>query len=213
MPVFVPGVDRWHLDLRSAVSLSPTRVEPGADVVRHTLQIQCHGGRPVTGELSLEASAGWQIVPRHFPFSVLPHRPFLQTVEIRYPHNEPAGVKRIVAMISTEGAAYRLEVPLAIEIALSDVEVRGAAYVEDGTLILRHTVANRSSQPLSFRGAATVPGRERQYRPISNLLPGDSQEVQYRIPHAQNLVGRTVHLSLREVNDGPRVHTLQLMVP
>ncbi len=213
MPTLVPDVERWLVDFRTSLSLSPTRIEPGVDLVRHTVTMSYAGDRPVSGGMQLELPPSWQVSPRRFGFSVMPGRPWNQTVEIRYPHNEPAGRKELVARISLENDAYQLEVPLSVEIALSDLEVWGSAVVQEGHLILRQVVTNRSNQVLSFRGSATAPGRERQYRPISNLHPGDTQVVEYRVSSGTELIGRTVHLLLREVNDGPRVHNLQLVVP
>ena len=96
---------------------------------------------------------------------------------------------------------------------MSDVEVTGAAVVERGDLILRHVIRNRSSNVLSFRSTAAAPGRERQYRPITNLVPGDAQTVVYRFHNGSELIGRHIYLALRELNDGPRQHNLQLVVP
>ncbi|MBU0718296.1 MAG: hypothetical protein KJ749_08615, partial [Planctomycetes bacterium] len=76
-----------------------------------------------------------------------------------------------------------------------------------------HIVTNRSKGVLHFRGAAQVPGRERQYRPFSNLRPGDTQTVEYRFPNAEGLSGADIRVGLREIGDGPRAHTLELTVP
>ena len=72
---------------------------------------------------------------------------------------------------------------------------------------------NRSKKPLHFRGAASVPGSERQYRPFVNLQPGETQTVEYHFSNGAGLAGSTVRLALREVADGPRVHNLELTVP
>ena len=93
------------------------------------------------------------------------------------------------------------------------MDVFGLALVESQKLLLRQTVTNRSADVLSFRATANVPGRQRQYRPIANLGPGDSQTVEYRFSNAHNLIGRQVQLSLRELNDGSRVHSFELRVP
>lgn len=213
MPTLIPHVERWLIDFRTSLSLKPGRVEPGVDLVRHTLEMSYAGDRPIAGEITLELPPLWRAAPRRFGFRLMPHRPSSQTIEIRYPHYEPAGAKEIVARVSLENETYPIEVPLAVEIALSDVQVWSSAVVEDGELVLRHVVTNRSAQVLSFRGSATVPGRERQHRPIPNLFPGDTQVVVYRFPGGTKLIGRTAHLLLREINDGPRLHNLRLVVP
>ncbi|MCH7884944.1 MAG: hypothetical protein IIC01_06780 [Planctomycetes bacterium] len=133
--------------------------------------------------------------------------------QARIPHNEPVGLKIILAKVTLDETGYYLEIPLEIEVGLSDVEVFGLALVESQKLLLRQTVTNRSADVLSFRATANVPGRQRQYRPIPNLAPGETQTVEYRFSNARDLIGRHVQLSLRELNDGPRVHSLELRVP
>jgi len=96
---------------------------------------------------------------------------------------------------------------------MQNIEVRGKAVVEGGDLLLRHTLRNQSESVVSFRSIAGVPGRQRQYRPIPNLGPGQTQTIEYRFRDAENLIGRHINLTLRELNDGPRQHNLQLLVP
>ena len=143
----------------------------------------------------------------------MPQRIGSYPLKVRYAHNEPAGKGLIRAKIRLEEEAYYLEVPLTVEIGLEDLEVWGWAVVEGNDLVLRHVVTNRSSDVLSFRASAVVPGHERQYRPISNILPGDTQSVRYRFAGGRKLIGRNARLVLREINDGPRIHNLELTVP
>jgi hypothetical protein len=213
MPVLVPGVERWLIELRTSLALKPAHVESGIELVKHEVEMAYQGDRSVTGQVVLEVPKAWQISPRRFSFSLLPRRSGRQTVEVHYPHNEPAGQKRITAKIALEGVPYYLEVPLATELGLTDLAVWGLAAIEGRDLLLRHVITNRSSTVLSFRGAADVPGRQRQYRPIPNLGPGDTQTIEYRFRNADNLAGRAARLVLRELNDGPRIHNTELQIP
>jgi hypothetical protein len=156
---------------------------------------------------------GVELSPRTFAFTARPHQPQRISFEVHYAHNAPAGRKDFVARITLIQPPYYLEVPLSVDLGLSDVEVTGAAVVERGDLILRHVIRNHSSNMLSFRSTAAAPGRERQYRPITNLIPGDTQTVEYRFHYGTELIGRRVYLALRELNDGPRQHNLELVVP
>ncbi len=212
-PVFVSGVDRWLIDFRTAMTLTPRRVDTGSEIVSHAIEIAYHGDHSINGELSLLAPSTWALSRRHRSFSAQARRISHLPLEIRYPHNEPAGTKSIVAQISLESPPYYLEVPLEVSLELTDVAVWGTAVVERSDLVLHHVVTNHTKNVLSFRGAAVVPGQQRQYRPMSGLLPGDSQTVRYRFPNGASLIGRTVRLMLREVNDGPRSHNLELVVP
>ncbi len=213
MPVFVDGIDRSLIELRTAVSLTPDKVESGTELVQHTLEIANRGKRALSGELTLDGPDGWEITPRTLTFSVMPQKQVLQEVKVHYPHNEPARAHSILAKITLTEESYYLEVPLLIELGLKDVDVWGMATVEGSDLVLRHVVTNRSGELLHFRGAANVPGRERQYRPFSGMRPGDTQTVEYRFSKGANLAGTKVRLGLREMNDGSRTHALELIVP
>ena len=213
MPTFVPGVERWLIDFRASITIDPAQVEAGQELVTHSIQMAYRGDHAVTGRAIIDGPKSWEISPTQFSFSALPQRVRKQAIEMRYPHNEPAGRKTVTAKIDLEGGGYYLEVPLTIEIGVTDIEVWGSAVVDRDTLVLRHVVTNRSPRSLSFRGSAMVPGHERQYRPIADLRPGDTQTVQYRFSGGQAMIGRTARLTLREVNDGPRVHNLDVTVP
>lgn len=213
LPVFVPGVERWLIDFRTSLALKPSHIESGVELLRPSVEMAYRGDRAVAGQIYLEAPESWQISPRTFGFSLMPQRVGSHKIELRYPHNEPAGQKAILAKVTLSSESYYLEVPLMVDVGVSDLDVWGVAVVEGSELLLRHVVTNRSSSVLSFRGSANVPGRERQHRPISNLLPGDTQTVEYRFDRGASLIGRDARLVLREVNDGPRTHNLQLRIP
>jgi len=213
LPVFVVGAERWLIEFRSAISLTPAEVELGTELARHEIAIANEGGRSFTSDVALRIPETWEVSPRSLSFNIAPRRISRRTLEIRYPHNEPAGVKQILAEITFGHVPYYLEVPLPVKLRMTDLAVWGLAIPEGDDLVLRHIVSNRSSSVLSFRSTANVPGRQRRYRPIANLEPGDTQTIEYRFPRANALAGRHARLVLRELNDGPRVHSLQLRIP
>ncbi len=212
-PVFVDGVDRWLVPFVNSAAIEPARVESGSDVVRHSIKF--HGGATggLSGQGTLEVPNQMEVTPRVFSFHAPPDRTESIEFTVRYAHTEPAGRKRIVAKMTAGPEAYGFELPFFVELGLSDMDVSAVAFVEGGDLVLRHVVGNRSREVLSFRASAGVPGRERQYRPIANLRPGDTQTLEYRFHEATGLIGRRVRLMLHELADGPRVHTLELTVP
>jgi len=213
MPILVDHVEPWLIDFRTSMKLKPTHVDSGRESVSFALEMAYQGAEPITGHGRLEAPEGWEFRPRNFSFTLTQHRTERLMFQARIPHNEPVGRKRILAKVTLDETGYYLEIPLEVEVGLSDVDVFGLALLEARKLVLRQTVTNRSTEVLSFRATADVPGRQRQYRPIANLAPGDSQTVEYRFSNAHDLIGRQVQLSLRELNDGPRVHSLELQVP
>jgi hypothetical protein len=213
MPVLVPDVESWLIDLLTSIHIEPPRAAPGAETARHTLKIDYRGNRPLAATVRLTRPEAWHASPPAFQASLSPHEPLEIPFELRRPHNEPSGSRRIMAEVRVENPSYFLEIPIPFEIALEDVEVRGTALLVGDDLVLRHAVRNTGSQPLHLRSAAAVPGRQRQYRPIVNLTPGESETVEYHFRDSEGLSGRQVYLTVRELDDGPRSHTLQVVVP
>jgi len=212
-PVFVTGVERWLVDFATSWAFRPAHVESGQEMVRHTFELSHAGGQAIAGHGVFEAPPSLEVTPRTFNFNLLPGRTQKVELQVRYPHNEPAGRKTILAKMTLSPDSHYVEAPLTVEVGLADVEVSGLAVVEGDDLVLRHVVSNRSRSVLSFRGSAAMPGHERQYRPFANLGPGDTQSVVYRISGGADLIGRRVRLVLHELNDGPRVHNLELTIP
>lgn len=212
-PILIPGVDRWIVDLRTAIAIEPTRIDTGLEAPRFAMKIDYKGPKPVAGRIELTPPEGWELLPSGFNFSAIPHREKTFAIEAGFPHSEPAGVKQLTASLELLDTGYVLEIPLRIELGLPDIEARGHAVAVGNDLFIRHSITNTGDSTLSFRGSASVPGAERQYRPFTNVAPGQTQSVEYRFAGAANLVGRKVYLSLREMNDGPRIHTLELIVP
>jgi len=213
LPVFVPGVERWLIDFRSSLAITPNRIDPGQELVDHKIAASYFGATPVTGRASLRVPDSWEVTPRSFPISYSSQQPADIEQTIHYTHRENSGTKEIVARILLETSKYYLEIPLAVDIELDALEVRGMATIEGETLVVRHLVNNKTDQAVNFRSSVAVPGKMRQYRPFTNIAPGSTQLVEYRFRDASQLAGRKIHLALREMRDDPRVHNLELTVP
>jgi hypothetical protein len=213
LPIFVDGVAPWLIDLMTSFAIDPSRVESGTELISQSIAIDYRGSQPISGQGILVPPDGVELSPRTFAFTAIPNQPQRIPFDVRYAHNAPAGRKDFVARIALMQPPFYLEVPLSVDVGLSDVEATGAAVVDRGDLILRHVIRNHSSSVLSFRSTAAAPGRERQYRPITNLRAGDTQTVEYRFHNGTELIGRHIYLALRELNDGPRQHNLKLVVP
>ncbi|HNQ22410.1 MAG TPA: hypothetical protein PKK06_04885 [Phycisphaerae bacterium] len=213
VPVFVDQVERWLVDFQASVTLTPDALEYGREPEGQKFSFASPAGQGVSGSVRLTVPRDWEVQPANFTFQLSGQRLYELPLRLRPPHSEGAGVKQVVAQMTLSPSGYYLEVPLPVTLGLADVEVAGLPIIEGDNLILRHIVTNRSSRPLSFRGSASVPGRERQYRPFTNLPPGERQTVEYRFLGGAELAGRSVRLVLREVADGPRMHNLELQVP
>lgn len=212
LPTFVDRVDGWLVEVSRSVTMQPNWVQSGSDFVRHVVSIGGPGVPGVSGTLTLDGPKSLEITPRTVPFRTVSNEASPIEVVVRYPHSEPAGLKPFHARLTTAADRRVIEVALPVQVGVQDLEVAGTAIAEGTDLVLQHVISNRSKQTLNFRGSAAVPGRERQYRPISNLGPGETQTMEYRFSQAADLIGRQVRLMIRELNDGPRTHTLELTV-
>ena len=212
-PTFVDGVERWLIDFRTSLTLSPDVVDSGTERVHFTIESNYAGRVSVSGQGLLDAPSAWGIAPHRFPINVIPGQANAIEFTLKYSHREPSGKKTIIAKLNVEPGPYYMEVPLTTDLRLSGLDVQGMAIMEGSDLILRHILSNRTETSVNFRSSAAVPGRERQNKPFTSVLPGQMQTVEYRFREANDLIGRDILLSLREMNDGPRVHNLQLTVP
>jgi len=212
-PVFVDQVGRWLVEFVASAELVPAKVEHSLLPQTHTIRLSNGGKNALTGRVTLVAPTGWEVRPQQFGLRLPPRGQLEQPVRFRYGQTEPAGVKRIVAVVDFEtDPACHVEIPLTLELGIRNVDVWGFAFWEGERLVLRHGITNRTSEPLSLRSFATAPGRSRQFRVIPALAPGETLTAEYRFQGATALAGRTVRLGLREV-DGPRSHIIELTAP
>lgn len=212
-PTYLTGVERWVVDFLAGVTIDPTMAEPSLVPQTHTVTLTNTGTTSISGQVALEPPSGWVVKPPRYNFHIGPRSEFEQVLQIRYGQNDPAGTKLLRAMVSFDNqGSLSLELPLAIELGIEDVDVWGFALLEGDTLVLRHGITNRSSRTLSFRSFAAAPGRSRQFRVISALAPGQTTTAEYHFKNANAFTGRTVRLGLKELG-GPRHHTIDLVGP
>lgn len=212
-PILIDQVAPMFIDLARSISIEPSVVESGTDLLRQDLVLNCAAFGHSGGSGVVIAPHGIEVSPRSFSLSDCSEESLRIPLQVHYGHGESAGDKLFTVRLSLDSPASRVEVPLRVRVQLSDIEVSGRAVVERGDLLLRHTLRNHTQNVVHFRSIAGVPGRERQYRPIASLEPGESQTIEYRFRNAGDLIGRHVTLALRELNDGPRQHNLDIVVP
>ena len=212
-PIIIDGVESWLVQLLSSLRITPGRIDSGEETTRVVLDWTYRGSRDLSGRLKLILPENWEGVPSEFDLRLGANRIERLESELRIPPGETAGTKKLTARLQLSDPPYYLEMQRSVELGLAGIEIWGTAHVEGDSLVLRHTLTNNSSQTVSFRGAAGVPGRERQYRPYTDLKPGDTQTAVYRFMQGSELVGRRVRLSVRELNDGRRTHNLEFLVP
>lgn len=213
MPVIVDGVENWLLDFMTSLSVKPAAIQSGDETIQLTFDWEYRGSRGIAGHVEFVVPDSWHILPSGRDFRLVPNRIERMEATVRLPPTEAAGLKTLSAVVRLSEPSYQIEIPLSLEVGLDGLRVWEAAYVDGNQLILRHSLTNNSDQTVDFRSAASVPGRERQYRPFTGLKPGDTQTALYRFENGRDLIGRRVSLVLREMNDGRRTHTLETEVP
>ncbi len=212
-PVFVDDIERWVTAFQRQLRLLPESVTFSLATHEHAVHIANPSPGVLIGRLTLEVPETWRARPRNLEFNISAGGRSTFPVELRYGNNESAGAKVLYADVQLRGSEeYHLRVPLCFDLGIEDVDVWSFATLRGNRVIVRHGVRNRSDEALSFRAYATAPGRDRQYKVIIGLEPGESITREYRFEDAEDLAGQTIRVSLREVN-GPRMHNLQLTVP
>jgi hypothetical protein len=213
MPVLVPGVERWLVELRQSVRLTPDRVSFSNPPAGLLVEMRNTSAVHLLGQVELIAPESWELRPPSSRFDLAPYDRHASMHQLRYPHVASAGMREIIARVELTHPAYAFDVPLAVELHEPDIQVSGLPIIDGADVILRHVVKNVSNTRLHFRGTANVPGRTLLYHPFTNLDPGESMMAEYRFSGAASLSGRGVRLMLRELNDGPRIHNLELTIP
>jgi hypothetical protein len=212
-PVFVQGSQRWLATLYASVSFTPMQVEFSLDAQQHTLHLANPAVTGISADVRWVLPENWEAQPGRVTVNLAPGGKADLPITLRYPPSEPAGFKSVkLAMQIRAESTYYLEIPLQLELGLKDVEVWGYAIQEGDRLVIRHGVTNRSPRVLNLRSFAIVPARQRQYRLLTGLEPGETMTTEYRFTKAADLSGRALRLGLREAN-GSRIHNLELVAP
>ncbi len=97
-----------------------------------------------------------------------------------------------------------------IRVGLSDVAVGATAHWEGDTLIVRQTVQNLTTAPLSFEAFCQPEGQARIEGAFIDVLPKELRAQTYRFEAARGAVKAALWVGLREI-DGLR--TLDQLVP
>ncbi len=211
-PVFIDGIDRWLIAFRTELRLVPDFEELSIDAHQHELGIVNPRDEPLAGTVQLGTPDAWDINPRQFRFSIRANGTVNKPFEIRYGRNTTAGTGMINAEFTLDAdRRYRVVVPLPLELGVRDIDAWGHTVLSSDRLIVRHRVFNRGDKTLNLRAFAIAPGRLRQTRLLTQLLPGQSKMLEYHFKDPESLRQRTIRLHLRDLN-GPRIHNIEVDV-
>ncbi len=209
-PTYLTGLKRWLLAFRSAARIEPAFQEMSIEAHESDLTFGNPGENAISGRAHIRPPKGWDIRPRQFRFSIPANGQFVQPLEIRFGRNEIAGQKIINVEVDVESdGKYHMVIPLVVELGVGDLDAWGHAVLDKDRLIVQHRVFNRSHRTLNLRAYAIAPGRLRQTRIISNLLPGQSRVIEYHFKKPGELLDRSMRLQVRDL-EGSMIHNTEV---
>lgn len=212
-PVYIENVDPFLLRVRSGVSINPPTLDYNTDIHEHTLVISNPGTTSMAGSVNIEGPLRWSFSPSRFDFAVPPGSTYEHKIDIRFNRDESAGPKIIkVHMDVIAKKAYKLVVPVTMQLLNEDLEAWGYAVVEGDRLVVRHSVTNRSGDIIHLRSSAIAPNKARQNRILLSFNPNQTTTVEYHFKEWKDLKGRRIRLYLKEIN-GTRIHNVDIQVP
>lgn len=211
-PVFIDGVDRWLIEFRTMLELTPRFLELSVDAHRQQLAIVNPHDEPLGVDLRVVPPDGWEINPRQFKFSLAPGERAVKNFDVRVGRDALAEARIITLEFQLDATrTYKLLVPIELQAGVRDLDAWGLAVAAGDRLIVRHRVFNRSNVTLNLRGFTVVPGRPRQTRFLTGFLPGQTTTLEYHFKNYRSLIGRKIRLHLRELT-GPRIHNIEIDV-
>ncbi len=212
-PMYIENVDPHLLRVRSGVRIEPATVSYSIDIHKHTLVLNNPRNTSISGSVTITPPPRWTIHPANFNFVISPNGKFEKPLEIRFNRDESAGEKTVhVEMELVDTRRQKLVVPVPMKLVNEELDAWAYATVEGDSLVIRHSVTNKSDQSLNLRSSAIVPGKRRQYRNLLAFAPQQTATVEYRLKEWNELKGRRVRLYLREIN-GTRMHNVEVQVP
>ena len=107
-----------------------------------------------------------------------------------------------VTLAGPEERTLEFRVPLIL--GLRELEIAAEFRWDRDTLIIEHSLRNRSQVPVSFDGHCAAEGRAYQQRAFINVAPGRVVTKTYRFAAARNLIGSGVRLGVVELGAGRR---------
>jgi hypothetical protein len=168
---------------------------------------------PINGLLRVVGPENWDVRPTRMTFALQPGQEFRQNLEIRFPVNAEAGIKALLGEFSLDAdKRYQLAVPAWFELGLKDIDLETYAFRKGPDAVVRVSMANRTSEAVSFDGDLIIPGRQRMSRLFQDIMPGQSVTKEFTLDRAAELSGRRVRVHFNE-RQGNRVWNRIVTIP
>jgi hypothetical protein len=206
-PVFLTNIDGALAQLRASVSIDRPLIESSFQTHTRHLKFKNTYPQAITGTLKLKGPPGWNVTPSSHNFSLNPGEEFDREIALEFPYNSPAGSRTIQAEFALQSDhATTFHMPLTVKLGLSDVGMQTMALRDGNDVVIQQIIQNYGDKPVDYSAFAIFPGKSRQERLVTNLLPGRSVIKKFRFENIPaNLPADTkARVGLKEI-DGPRI--------
>lgn len=204
-PFFVTDIDAPLMLLRASLAIDNPMLESSVTPLSRTITFTNTFDSPISGSIRLGGPAGWTVSLPGGQFSLNPGETFHGTLNLQFPMNAPCGDKVLTAELKIDGRErYRLNVPIAVKLGLSDVGLQSLAVRSGDEVIVQQIITNYGSEPINYNAFVSIAGLPRQERIISSLGPGQQAIRKYRLPLPRTSTATKLRSGVREA-EGKRM--------
>ncbi|MEM9021024.1 MAG: hypothetical protein AAGC44_10705 [Planctomycetota bacterium] len=221
-PTFITGVDPRIALLRASFSLDDPFIESTQRAHPRTLRLANPFSVTMNGSLRITGPEGWAIQPVLHRFSIAPGRTIEVPLSIRFPIQEPGGLKALTAEVQFEtDDKYELTLMAPIELGLRDVEFDATVVLEPGqtpgTLdaVVTLNATNRGDERIGLYLFTSLRDHPRNELLVPGIEPGALVSRRVRYTDIGDQIGKfPLRCGVQEMN-GPAVlnHLLELRPP
>ncbi len=207
MPLVIRGcsqaVARWRL----AMNFETGRLASATGVHREHIIGRNTFDQGVSGTVTLQVPADWDVEPRAFPLHAGRGEEYRLPIQITLPPNATLGIETLTMEVEIDAdRKYRFRVVRPLQIGLGDVVMTVVdRRLENGLLEIEQTLINKTAplESLDFECSLFIPGSKRQNKLITKQGAGQSVKLYYA-PNADALKGQELWIRAEQTN-GRRV--------
>ena len=221
-PTFITGIDPRLALLRASFTLDDPFIESRQLAHPRTLRLANPFTTTMNGTLTITGPVGWSIQPALHRFSIAPGRTIEVPLSMRFPIQEPGGIKALTAEVQFEtDEKYALTLMAPMELGLRDVEFDATVVLEPGQTpgttdaVVTLNATNRGSQRIGLYLFTTLRDHPRRELLVPGIEPGAMVTRRIRYTDVGDQVGQfPLRCGVREMS-GPAVlnHILELKPP
>ena len=213
MPTFIVNTPTWLTEFRRQFVLDPPTMEARFDAFDRDVVFRNTYREPISGLLRIVPPPEWDIRPNRILFVLQPGEESRNKISVRFPRNAEAGITPLVGEFTLDAdRRYRIMAPAWFELGLEDIDLNTHVYRMGPRAVVRVSMTNRTSHPVSFLGYLVVPGRQRINRTFAAFYPGASLSKDFVLEDAAELEGKRIRVGLKEIQ-GSRVWNRVVAIP